>query len=154
MPGSIPGLPGFVAFAGLKFGGYVLAGLVLKKLQPGIVTSAIKIATFRTGLGIVLGPLFSLGFIWSWGLLDPNPPKESPNYLPYLYYLTLVAIRVCVWALVIYFATQEIALVSPEKALGRRRLWLYSVYGALWSCALDLPAFALAWVTPGQMPFC
>ncbi len=36
MPGSIPGLPGFAAFAGLKFVDYVLAGAALKKLQPAI----------------------------------------------------------------------------------------------------------------------
>jgi len=145
MPGSIPGLPGFAAFAGLKFGGYVLAGIALKKIQPAIQTSAVIIAAWRTLLGVVLGPLFSLGFFITLGL--DAPQYRGPQYLPYLYYPALVALRVCVWAIVIFFVYRE-ALISRQK------LWLYSVYGALWSCVLDLPAFAIAWVTPGQMPFC
>jgi hypothetical protein len=132
----------------------VLAGLILKKLQPGIMDSALKIATVRTGLGIVLGPLFFLGYFALLTARFSYPDKGPPDYLLYLYCPILIAVRVCVWAVVIYFATQEMALVSPEKALGRRKLWLYPVSGALWSCALDLPAFALAWVPLGQMPFC
>lgn len=145
MPGSIPGLPGFAAFAALKFGGYVLAGIALKKLQPAIQTSAITIAGWRTFLGIVLGPLFSFGFIFI--VLGNGPEYTGPPYLPYLYYPALIALRICVWAIVIFF-------VYREALLSSRKLWLYSVYGALWSCFLDLPAFALAWVSPGKMPFC
>ena len=148
------GLLAFVAFSGLKFGGYVLAGFFLKKLQPAIVDSAIKIATVRTGLGIVLGPLFFLGYFSLLNSRFPDATKGPPDYLLFLYYPVLIAVRVCVWALVIYFATQEMGLVSPEKALGTRKLWLYSGCGALWSCALDLPAVALAWVPLRQIPFC
>jgi len=32
--GMFPGPAGFVAFAGVKFGGYVLAGLGLRRLYP------------------------------------------------------------------------------------------------------------------------
>jgi hypothetical protein len=43
MPG-IPGIPGLVVFVGVKFGGYILAGWALKKMQPAIRSSAVKIA--------------------------------------------------------------------------------------------------------------
>ena len=145
MPGSIPGLPGFAAFAALKFGGYVIAGTALKRFQPAIQTSTLTIAGWRTLLGVVLGPFLSLGFLLVIGALEPE--YTGPAYLPWLYYPVLFGIRIGVWAVVIFF-------VYREALLGRRKLWLYSVYGALWSCFLDLPAFALAWVTPGKMPFC
>jgi hypothetical protein len=53
----------------MKFGGYILAGITLKKMQPGIHASALKIAAARTGLGILLGPLFSVGFFFLLGML-------------------------------------------------------------------------------------
>jgi hypothetical protein len=54
MGGYFPGPVGFAAFVGVKFGGYVLAGMALKKLQPTITSSALKIAAARTGLGVLL----------------------------------------------------------------------------------------------------
>jgi len=147
MPGAIPGLPGFAAFAGLKFGGYVVAGVVLNKLQPAIQTTALKIAAARTAFGIVLGPLFSLGFLGLLFVLFPDPYKGPPDYVIYSYYPLLVILRLLVWALIIYF-------VSRETDLSRSNLWKYALCGALCSCLLDLPACARAWVAPGKMVIC
>jgi hypothetical protein len=144
MPG-LPGLPGIAAFAGLKFGGYVLAGLALKRLQPALQTSALKIAGIRTGLGILLGPAFVYGSLFLVAHLFPDP--NLPDFLPYLTYFVLAGVRVLVWALVLYIA-------SRGFPLKRSKLWLYSLGGAAWSCFLDVPGIALAWVAPGKVPFC
>ncbi len=114
MPGSLPGLPGAAAFAGLKFGGYLLAGMALRKCVPTIQKSALQ------------GP---------------------PDYSGYLYYALLAGLRVLVWALVIYLAAREVGL-------SRGKLWAYASAGALWSCLLDVPGLALAWVAPGKIGFC
>ena len=147
MPGSLPGLPGAAAFAGLKFGGYLLAGMALRKCVPAIQKSALRIAATRTGLGILLGPLFSVGYIALLEALFPNPSQGPPDYSGYLYYALLAGLRVLVWALVIY-------LVAREVGLSRGKLWAYASAGALWSCLLDVPGLALAWVAPGKIGFC
>ena len=72
MPGAIPGLPGLAAFAGIKFGGYILAGLALRKVQPAITAGAIKMAATRTGLGILLGPPLMLAAIYAMEKLIPK----------------------------------------------------------------------------------
>jgi len=146
MPGSLPGLPGIAAFAGLKFGGYVLAGLALKKLQPALQTGAVKIAGIRTGFGILLGPAWFYGSLFVLAQLFRDP-QEVPDATPYFAYLALAGVRVLVWALVLY-------IVLRGLSLKRSKLWLYSLCGAAWSCLLDVPGVALAWVAPGKVPFC
>ena len=147
MPGSLPGLPGIAAFAALKFGGYVLAGLALKRLQPAVQTSAIKIAGIRTGLGLLLGPAFAYGSLLVLAQLFPDPQKVPDAGSPYFAYLALAGVRVLVWALVLF-------IVLRGLSVRRSKLWLYSLGGAAWSCLLDVPAVALAWVAPGKVPFC
>jgi hypothetical protein len=58
---AIPGALGFAAFAGVKFTGYLLAGIGLKRLHTTIAASVISIAAIRTGLGILLGLPVSVG---------------------------------------------------------------------------------------------
>jgi len=55
MGGYFPGPLGLAAAAGVKFAGYAAAAVALKKIEPVISASAMKIAGIRTGLGIVLG---------------------------------------------------------------------------------------------------
>jgi hypothetical protein len=140
----MPGPLGFAAFAGVKFGGYVLAAVALKKLQPAITASAAKIAAARTGLGILLGPPVTVAAI---AIVEhfSSPASGDSSLLPL--YPFLFALRVLIWALVIFLFARRTGLVESK-------LWTCASVGALWSCLLDVPGIALAIVSPGQIPFC
>jgi hypothetical protein len=141
---AIPGALGLAAFAGVKFAGYMLAGTALKRLHKAIVAGPIKIAAVRTGLGILLGLPISVGSLF---LLENFAPKGIASMPPYALYFLVACIRVLIWALVIWIFTRQ-AEIAP------RRLWLFALVGALWSCFLDLPGILLAVVAPGQIPIC
>jgi len=106
VPGAIPGLPGLAAFAGIKFGGYVLAVTALRKLQPAITASALKIAAARTGLGILLGQPVTIAAI---AIVEhfSTPTNEDSSPLPILYAF-LFALRILIWALVIFVFTKQV----------------------------------------------
>jgi hypothetical protein len=142
---------GVAAFGGIKFVGYSLAVSGLKKIEPAITSSAAKIAAVRTGLGFVLGPLatISLGFLISLifsVLFGPSSSSKSNSALLYLYPL-LFAVRIAVWALVLFLFTRKAPLPASS-------FWLYAVLGAVVSSLLDWPGYALAIAAPGQVPFC
>jgi hypothetical protein len=144
VPGSIPGPVGFAAFAAVKFAGYVVAGAALKKWQPLIAASKYKIAAARTGLGIVIGPLLTIAAL---ALAEHFFPDQASNPMDRLFYPLLVVMRFFVWMLVIFLFTRHLNL-------GASKLSLYALYGAVWSCLLDLPGVALAFVSPGKISFC
>ena len=144
MGGYFPGPLGFAAFVGVKFGGYALAGIALKKLQPAITSNALKIAAARTGLGVVLGPPITLLGGMILGLLFAGVKSDVPSYFAYA---LLLPLRILVWALVVYMFTRRTDL-SVSK------LWGYAAVGAVWSCLLDWPGFKLAMVAPGKIPVC
>ncbi|HMD38570.1 MAG TPA: hypothetical protein VKH15_04770 [Candidatus Acidoferrum sp.] len=144
MPGHVPGIPGWIAFAGVKFGGYYLAGMALKKLQPAIVAGAAKISATRTGLGILIGLPVTIGLSYVFANLLPQSQLDMALYGIYAF---IYALRVLVWVLVIYLFTRQIGL-------RKSKLWLYAALGAAWSCLLDLPGIGLAMISPGQVPFC
>ncbi len=144
MPGSFPGIPGLVAFAGVKFGGYYLAGLTLKKWRSTITASALRIAGARTGLGILIGPPLTIGLTYALANLFPKTNEDIPIFGMYAF---IYVLRILVWALVINHFVDEIGFVDSK-------LWGYAALGALWSCILDLPGFGLAIITPGQIPIC
>jgi hypothetical protein len=139
--GLLPGPFGLGAFVAVKFAGYVLAGLALKKLYPAIVAAATKIAAVRTGLGILIGPVLLLAFA---GVADAMHWDSDSKLLPYL---VLLCIRVLVWALVIW-------MFLRKTAESRNYLWINAGVGAIWSCLLDLPAFFLLNIAPGKIPIC
>jgi hypothetical protein len=143
MPGYLPGIPGLIAFAGVKFGGYCLAALALKNLQPTVTASAVKIAATRTGLGILIGPPLTIGMALALHHFFPQSDKDFSMAA----YAFLYCMRVLVWALVIYLFTRQMSL--PKS-----KFWGYAALGAVWSCILDLPGFGLATITPGRVPFC
>jgi hypothetical protein len=145
MGGYFPGPLGFAAFAGVKFGGYALAGIALKKLQPAITGSALKIAALRTGLGVVLGPPITLLGGMIVGLLLAGVGRDMPTYFCYVFLLR--PLRILIWALVLYIFTRRIDLSAS-------RFWGYAAMGATWSCLLDWPGFKLAMVAPGKIPVC
>jgi hypothetical protein len=140
--GYFPGPVGFAAFVGVKFGGYALAGIALKKLQPTISSGALRIAAVRTGLGVVLGPPITLLGGMILGLLFAGVSSVVPTYFAYVF---LWPLRILIWALVLYIFTRGIDL-SVAK------FWSYAALGALWSCLLDWPGFKLAMVAPGKIP--
>jgi len=125
-----------VAFVGVKLGGYVLAGLALKKAYPAIVASAVKIATMRTGLGMFLGACF---WFLSFKYLTSSPAFNETPLIPYGW---LMARRIVIWALVISIFIGK-AEGSTSKFL------LLSTLGSLWSCLLDVPGILLAVISPG-----
>jgi hypothetical protein len=141
--GLFPGPVGLAAFVGVKFGGYALAGIALKKLQPTITASAVKIAAARTGLGILLGPPMTLLGAFLMGLLF-RPGSDAPIYGSYVF---LFLVRVLVWALIILIFTDRSVIPRPTR-------WTYAVVGAVWSCLLDLPGFWLAVISPGTVAVC
>jgi hypothetical protein len=144
MGGYFPGPLGFAAFVAVKFGGYALAGIALKKLQPAITSSALKIAAARTGLGVVLGsPITLLGGMIL-GLLFAGVRSDVPTYFGYLF---LWPLRILIWALVLHVFTRRTDLTTS-------RFWSYAAIGAMWSCLLDWPGFKLAMVAPGKIPVC
>jgi len=145
VPGSIPGIPGFIAFAGVKFGGYYLAGRALRKWQPAVTASALKIAGTRTGLGILIGPPLTIGLAYV--MANVFPQIHSDFMIFSSMYAFIYALRLSVWGLVIYLFTKQIGLLKSK-------LWTYAALGAVWSCLLDLPGFGLAIISPGQVPFC
>ena len=144
MPGQIPGIPGVIAFAGVKFGGYYLAGMTLRKWIPAMEASALKIAGWRTGLGIAIGLPLTFGLV---GIVtDANPSSTSSWPLVGVYGFVL-ALRILIWAGLIHTFARETGL---RKAM----LWSYAVLGGAWSSFLDVAGIAFAFITPGQVPFC
>jgi hypothetical protein len=144
VPGHIPGPLGYAAFAGVKFGGYVIAGVVLKKLVPAITAGAVKIAAARTGLGLVIGPLVTFGMAALMFHFNRNASDASSLWPLYGF---LFVIRVVIWAGVIGLFTRGLDFAESK-------LWGYAAAGAAWSCLLDLPGFGLALISPGQTPIC
>jgi hypothetical protein len=151
MPGSIPGVLGAVAFAGIKFVGYSLAVSGLKEVEPAITASAAKIAAVRTGFGVLLGPLASIAIIYSVEFIiahssDPSSSANTGSEMP-VFYGILFIVRIFVWALVLF-------LFTKKAPLPRSRFWLYALFGAVVSSLLDWPGYALAIAAPGKLVFC
>jgi hypothetical protein len=126
---------------GIKFAGYLLAGLALKKVYPSIAAGVVKIAAVPTGLGFLLGICFwflTLKYLSSSAVFDTSP------LIPYGW---VIGLRIVIWALVISLFVRK-AEGSTAKFL------LFSALGALWSSLLDVPGIALAIVSPGHIPVC
>jgi len=139
--GMLPGPLGLAVFVAVKFAGYMLAGVVLKKAYPGIVGGIAKIAAVRTGVGLLLG----IGF---WFLaLKYLGDSRLVNASPWITYAWLSALRIVIWAGVILLFTRKLE-GSTAKFLG------LSALGALWSGLLDVAGVGLALITPGQIPIC
>src|SRR5215470_15643120 len=141
---ALPGIPGFIAFAAVKFGGYCLGGMALRKLQPTITATATWIAGARTGLGVLIGPPLTIGLTWAGALLFPH---LNDNSALFGVYGLVFAVRVLIWALIINHYVDQFDFQTSK-------LWGYSALGAVWSCLLDLPGIELAIISPGQIPIC
>ena len=145
MPGTIPGFLGVAAFGSIKFGGYWVAALNLRKFEPAITANPIAIAGARTGLGFLLGaPATMLGAVLADVIF--SRPGNSMLENCTIYFFLFVA-RIFIWMLILSLFTKRIGLP-------RNKLWLYSVLGAVVSSLLDWPGYALAIAAPGQLTFC
>jgi hypothetical protein len=116
----------------------------LRKWIPAMEASALKIAGWRTGLGIAIG--LPLTFVLVGIVADANPNSTSSWPLVGVYAFVL-ALRILIWAGLIHMFAREIGL---RKGM----LWSYAVLGGAWSGLLDVAGIALAFITPGQVPFC
>jgi hypothetical protein len=150
IPGSliavgIPGPLGVAIFLAVKFGGYILAGLALKKIQPAITAGALKIATVRTVSGLILAPLFVL--VYELVTDHKNSQGQFDTIPPYVAYIFLGVLRIFLWALLIYFFTRQTKLSAGK-------LWMLAGAGAAWSCLLDIPGVLLTVISPGSTPIC
>ena len=137
-------LPGWIAFAGVKFGGYYLAGKTLRKLQPTTTASAVRIAATRVGLGVLLGPPVTIGLTFALTRIFPQTNEKFPVIPVYTF---IYVVRVLIWAFMIYHFVDELDWLQTK-------LWKFSMLGALWSCLLDLPGVGLALVSPMRIPIC
>jgi len=142
MPGYLPGIPGLLAFEAVKFGGYVLAVEVIKRLQPAITAKRYKMAAARTALGILLGPPVMIGLAW---ILSSAKVPDSTLTIGFL--VVLFGLSLSVWALALRLFTRRIAFPNAT-------LWRYSLFAAAWPLLLDVAGVALAMVTPGKVVFC
>jgi hypothetical protein len=140
---AFPGPAAFAAFVGVKFGGYILAATALKKAEPAITASSLRVAATRTGLGILFGPPITFAMIFALNhFANPNVDSSLLVLYPFLF-----SLRVFIWALVIFIFSKRFEVTDSK-------FWLYACSGALWSCLLDLPGFWLAIISPGQIPVC
>ena len=143
MPG-IPGPAGFAAFTGVKFVGYWIAGDVMTRHVAAIQASRLKIAVVRTILGIVLG--LPTTFAWVWIASFFLRGGSSPATL-YVAYTGLVAVRIVIWAFVLF-------VFSSRSAYPTGRLWFHAALCGAWSCLLDLPGLFFSFMAPGATAIC
>jgi hypothetical protein len=145
LPGTLPGPLGIAAFAGIKFAGYWFAVSAVKHFETAMVASAVKVAAVRTVRGFVLGPPVALAGVLLAETLFFRSRFSSFEALAT--YSALSIARIFIWALLLYLFTRKVPLLKSK-------LWLYALLGAAVSSLLDLPAYALAIATPGQIVFC
>lgn len=139
-----PGPIGFVAFAGVKFVGYTVAALALKKAFPSASAGAAKVGLARTGIGLVAGTLF--GGIWL--LLSMRVEHWWPDWMAgFVFFGVLIPIRLAEWSLLIHIFF-DWGLVQRARDLE------FAAYGSLWSFVLDAVGILAALVVPGGFWIC
>lgn len=138
-----PGLIGFAAFVGVKFGGYAAAGFALKNAFQS-AQSVWKVGAVRTGIGVLFGSVF--GGVWI--LLSTHFEKRWPDWLVIsVFFGLLIPIRLFEWSLLIHFFFDK-GLVQRLRGLK------YSAVGTLWSFVLDAIGIVFALVVPGGFWVC
>jgi hypothetical protein len=135
---------GVIAFLGLKFVGYILAFVYLKRIQPAVQSGALPMACTRAVLGVIAGG--ALYFAWD-VLFYENHRFYKFSHEGLSYYLVLTLLRVFVWVVTIHFFTRR-------TGLRRGKVSLYVMGGTLWSSFMDIPAAFFAFLIPGGILFC
>jgi hypothetical protein len=139
-----PGLVGFIAFAGVKYAGYTLAALVLKKAFRSPDTNIFKVGLARTGIGLGAGALFGGISI----LLATSFLRHSTGDLgTLLFFALLIPVRIAEWCLLIH-------LFFDKGLVDRNRDTKYAALGVIWSFVLDAVGIFAALVVPGGFWIC
>ena len=142
MPGG-PSVVGFVAFTGVKFGGYVVAAVALKKAFRSD-SSPWKVGLARTLIGLGVGVTFGLTYAF---LMESLAHRWSDSLSAVAFFGPLIPIRLAEWALLIHIFFDR-GLVQRAKDLK------YASIGAAWSFLLDAAGVAAALVIPGGIWVC
>jgi hypothetical protein len=137
-----PGPVGFVAFAGVKFVGYTLAALALKKAFKRPDTNIFKVALARTGIGLVAGAIF--GGIW---ILAATGEGKAAGFASGLFFALLIPVRIAEWCLLIH-------LFFDKGLVDRNKDTKYAAFGVIWSFVLDAIGIFSAFVVPGGFWIC
>ncbi|SRR5216684_4008098 len=139
-----PGPVGFVAFAGVKFVGYTLAALVLRKAFKKPDSNVFKVGLARTGIGLAAGALFGGTSI----LLATHVQRQSTGDLAtVLFFALLIPVRIAEWCLLIH-------LFFDKGLVDRNKDTKYAALGVIWSFALDAIGIFAAFVVPGGFWIC
>lgn len=129
------GSAGFAAFVVVKFAGYTAAGHYLAKAYDS-PTPSWKTGAVRTAIGVAVGMTYFT--VWNHVRLP---------YSSYLWFIGLIPVRFAEWGLLL-------RLSFDKSMLRSARSWKYSLYGTLWSFALDAIGVVAAFVVPGGVWIC
>jgi hypothetical protein len=132
---------GFAYFVGVKFAGYTVAGLAIRKVYPEFTGSIVKVGATRTTIGIGAGLMY--GVLWWLG--SELFPKANPSGV--FYFLGLLPIRVGEWMWLMYLFFDR-SWIDPQKA------FRVAVGGSIWSYCLDAIGIGAAFVIPGGIWVC
>jgi hypothetical protein len=137
------GAVGYVAFAGVKFVGYAMAALVLRRAYQSTRNPWV-VGLGRTGIGLIAGALF--GGIWL--LLSMRFENKWPDWMAVsVFFGLLIPIRLGEWCLLIHWFF--------DRGLRQREMAeKYAMIGSLWSFALDAVGIVAAFVVPGGFWIC
>jgi hypothetical protein len=139
-----PGAIGFAAFTGVKFVGYTIAALTLKKAFSPADSNVFKVGLARTGIGLVAGTFF--GGLWI--LLFTRFENRWPEWMAAsVFFGLLIPIRLAEWSLLIHFYFDR-GLLQRAKDLK------FATLGSLWSFVLDGVGIMAAFVVPGGFWIC
>jgi hypothetical protein len=140
LPAPLVLLCALAAFLGVKLVGYAAAATVLRKAFPDTDTGAWKAGAVRVALGVAGG----LIYVALWNLLYHPDPHEEHAWAYFMFHVGLFALRAGEWW--VLFAWH-----FPGAMRERKRAVVCALVGALWSHALDLPAWIALGLTVGWL---
>jgi len=133
---TVPSILGIVLFVAIKFAGYRYAGVWLNLgFSNPALTNPNIFGAVRTVLGIAIGTAFG----YTVAMMDIRHGMVS-------WYVLLFPCRFLEWLFVLW-VFYERKVVSPDRVR-----WLkFSLYGTLWSYALDVVTAIVLLVVPGTV---
>lgn len=138
MPGG-PLPVGIAAFTAVKFAGYTVAAIQLKKSYQRERPSSLLIGGARTGVGMGVGVAYASA---SAALVSVLGYGSWPLFL-----LGLVPVRLAEWLFIILIFFDN-PLKDPARA------FKFSAIGMAWSFLLDVPALLALFYIPGGFWIC